>query len=95
MNCTNDRNIDTGGKREYIIDKNLYTFFFLISKTFIRNTRLKLAKNQAKAKQHPEAEFLLSENYLLCLSTLSSKTNRRHSEKCEKASVSVIIGLYH
>ena len=32
---------------------------FFISSTFISNARLKLAKNQAKAKQHPEAELLL------------------------------------
>ena len=32
---------------------------------FINNTWLKLAKNQAKAKQHSEAELLLFENYLL------------------------------
>ena len=56
---------------------------------------LKLTKNQAKANQHPEAELLRSENYLLCSSTLSSKTNSRYSKKCAKASVSVIIGLYH
>ena len=30
-------------------------------------------KNQAKAKQHPEAELLLFQNYLLSSSTLSSK----------------------
>ena len=30
---------------------------FFISSTFIRNARLKLAKNQAKAKQHPEDEL--------------------------------------
>ena len=34
---------------------------------------LKLAKTQAKAKQHPEAELLLFENYSLSLYTLSSK----------------------
>ena len=72
MNCTNDRDIDTGGKRQSIIDKNLYTLFF-ISKTFIRNARLKLTKNQAKAKLHPEAELLLSGNYLVCSYTLPSK----------------------
>ena len=33
--------------------------FFSISNTFIRNTRLNLAKNQANAKQHPKAELLL------------------------------------
>ena len=31
--------------------------------TFISNARLKLAKNEANAKQHPEAELLLFENY--------------------------------
>ena len=35
---------------------------FLISITFISNGRLKLAKNQANAKQYPEAELLLFEN---------------------------------
>ena len=51
------------------------------------NTRLKLAKNQAKPKQNPEAEFLLSENYSLCASTLSSKSNRIYSKECAKANV--------
>ena len=40
----------------------IYTFFF-ISNTFISNARLKLAQNQTNAKQHPEAELLLYENY--------------------------------
>ena len=40
---------------------NFVTFF--ISNTFISNTRLKLAKNQANAKQNPEAVPLLFENY--------------------------------
>ena len=57
---------------------------FFISNIFISNTRLKLAKNKAKAKQHPEAELLLSENQSLCLSTLSSKNNRRYSKKIFK-----------
>ena len=35
----------------------IYTFFF--------NNRLKLVKNYAKAKQNPESELLLFENYLL------------------------------
>ena len=52
-----------------------YTLFF-ISNTFINNTRLKLAKNQAKAKQRPEAEVLLFEN---C--SLSSLRNVRKN-KC-------------
>ena len=35
--------------------------------------RLKLAKKQVKAKQHPEAELLLFENYSLSSSMLSFK----------------------
>ena len=42
---------------------------------------LKLAKNQAKAKQHPQAELLLYDNYLLSSCTLSSKNSRRFSKK--------------
>ena len=57
---------------------------FFISNTFISNTRLKLAKNQAKAKQHAEAEFLLLENYVHSSSTLPSKNSKRYSEKCAK-----------
>ena len=34
------------------------TRFFYLSNTFISNIRLRLAKNLAKAKQHPEAELL-------------------------------------
>ena len=62
-----------------------YTFFFYISNTFKSNIRLKLAKNQAKAKQHPEAELLLFENYWLSSPTLSSKNNRRYFKNCTKA----------
>ena len=50
----------------------------------ISNARLKLAENQAKTKQHPEAELLLFENYSLSSSTLSFKNNRRYSKKCRK-----------
>ena len=57
-----------------------YTIFF-ISNTFISNARLNLAKNQANAKQHPEAELLLFENYSHSSSTLSSNNDRIYSEK--------------
>ena len=57
---------------------------FFISNTRIRNTRLKLAKNHAKAKQHPGAGFSLFENYLPSLTMLSSKTDMRYSNKCTK-----------
>ena len=36
---------------------------FFISNTFISNTSLKLAKSQADAKQHPEADLFLFENF--------------------------------
>ena len=42
---------------------------------------LKLAKNQANAKQRPEAEPLLFENYSHFSSTLSSKSSRIYSKK--------------
>ena len=45
---------------------------------------MKLAKNQSKAKQHPEVELLLFENYSLSSSTLSYKNNRRYSETCTR-----------
>ena len=54
-----------------------YTLFF-ISYTFISNAMLQLAKNQANAKQRPEVELLLFENYSHPSSTLSSKNNRRY-----------------
>ena len=57
---------------------------FFISNTFISNARLKLGKNQAKAKQHPEAELLLFENYSLSPSTLSSKNNMTYSKSKQK-----------
>ena len=49
---------------------------FFISNTFIKNSSLKLAKNQANAKQHPESELLLFENYSHSSSTLSYTNNR-------------------
>ena len=51
---------------------------------------MKFAKNQAKAKQHPEAELLLLRNYSLSSSTLSSK-NKRYSETCVKNKTSVFM----
>ena len=52
-----------------------------MGKTFVSNARLKLAKNQANAKQHPQAELLLSENYSHSPSTLSSKNIKIYSKK--------------
>ena len=37
---------------------NIYIYIYMYkSNTFISNARPKLAKNQARAKQHPEAEL--------------------------------------
>ena len=52
-----------------------------------------MAKNQAKAKQHPEAELLLFENDSLSSCKLSSKNSRRYSKKYTKTSASVLIRL--
>ena len=58
---------------------NLSQKLFFISNTFISNARLNLAKNEANAKQHPEAEIYLFENYLHSSFMLSSKNKRRYS----------------
>ena len=54
---------------------------FLISNTFTSIVSLKLPKNQANAKQHPETELLVFENYSLSSFALSSKSNRTYSKK--------------
>ena len=41
-----------------------------------------MAKNKAKAKQHPETKLLLFENHFILSSMLPSKTNIRYSKKC-------------
>ena len=46
-----------------------------------------MAKNQANAKQYPEAELLLFENYSPSSSTLSSKNNKTYSKKGAKEQV--------
>ena len=77
------------GKKCAFLFKSFELDAFFKSNTFISNARLKLAKNQAKAKQHPEAELLLFENYLFSLSKLSYKNKRRYSQKCTKKHTSV------
>ena len=47
---------------------------------FISNTMLKVAKNQTKVTQYPEAKLLLFEDYLLFSTTLSSKSNKVYSK---------------
>ena len=57
-----------------------YTLFF-ISNNIISNARLKLAKNQANAKQHPEAELLAFQNNSHSSYTLSTKNDGTYSKK--------------
>ena len=54
---------------------------FSYANSFKSNARLKLAKNQANAKQHRVTKLLLIENYSHSSSTLSSKNNRIYSKK--------------
>ena len=65
-----------------------------MSNTLVSNIRLKLAKNPAKAKQHPRLNFC----YLKIIPTLHllpSKTNTRYSKKCaKKKQVSVLMRLH-
>ena len=46
-----------------IENKGLTMHTFFKRNTFISNAKLQLAKNQAKDKQHREAELLLCKNY--------------------------------
>ena len=66
-----------------------YVRAFFICNTFTSNTRPILTKSQAKVKKYLETEILLSENYSLSSSTLSSKNNRRYSKKCAKTILSI------
>ena len=66
---------------------------FFISSTFTSNTRLKLAKMQAKTNQNPKTELLPFENHSISSSMLPSKTNFIYSKKCAKTSVYVLMRL--
>ena len=66
-------------RKAFLQYASLHAFF--ISNIYLSNARLKLAKNQANAKQHSEAELLTSENYWDSSSTLSSNNNRTYSKK--------------
>ena len=63
----------------YNLQTRIHALF--IGNTFLSNARLKLGKNQANAKQHPEAELLLLENYLHSSYMLSSQNNTTYSKK--------------
>ena len=67
---------------------------FGICTLLISIARLKLAKNQAKAKQHSDTELLLFENYLVSPSMLSSKNTADILKNKQKTRVSVLMILY-
>ena len=54
---------------------------FLYKQHFHKQRQVKLAKNQANAKQHPDAELLRFENYAYSSSTLKSENKRTYSKK--------------
>ena len=74
-----------------------YTLFFFISNTFISNARLKLAKNQADTKQHPEVKLLLFDiihTLHQCYHPKAFALNRTYCKKISKrTSVSVFMRL--
>ena len=82
------RNWWFGISLSYLLNICIYTLF--LSNTFISNSRLKLAKNQANAKRHPEAELLVFESYSHSLYTLSSKNNRTSLKKQAKEQVGLL-----
>ena len=51
----------------------VHAFFY--EQHFYKQRQVDISKNQAKAKQHPQAEFVLLGNYSLSSSTLLSKNN--------------------
>ena len=61
---------------------------------FVYNTSLKLVKNQAKAKQHPQAEISLFENYSHSSSMLSSKNSKCKLTISKFTSMFVSVRLY-
>ena len=56
--------------------------------------RLKLKKNQAVAKQHPETELLLFVNNSHSSFKLSSKNYKTYSKKCTKNNGVCLMRLY-
>ena len=55
-----------------------------MSSFFISNVRLKSAKHQANAKQHPETELLLFENFSHFSFTLSFRNNGTYPKNKQK-----------
>ena len=60
---------------------DLYYTRFLYKQHIHKQRQAEISKNQAKTKQHPEAELLLLENYSHFSSPLSSKSNILYPKK--------------
>ena len=75
-------------------DFHMRTTRFLNRQHFYKQCQTQIGKNQAKANQHAEAEFLLFENYLLSSSTLASKYKEILS-KMYKKQVRLFKGYLH
>ena len=72
----------------------IYILFF-ISNTFISKTRLKFIKNQAKAKQHPEAQlFILREPLAFFVLVIIQREWGHILKNVRKTSVTALIKLY-
>ena len=56
----------------------MFDFGLACTRFFLISDRLKLVKNQTNAKQYPQAEYLLFENYSNSSFKLSSKKNRTY-----------------
>ena len=66
---------------------------FSYKQHFHKQHHAKIGKNQANAKQHPEAELSTSENYLYSSSTLLSNNNRTYSKRNKRTNMSVFMRL--
>ena len=65
---------------ELILQKTRYSTLFYKQHLY-KQRQAELAKNQANAKQHPDAKLLLYENYSHSSSTLLPKYTRTYSKK--------------
>ena len=75
------------GLWQAVVDRHIIGQAIFVSNTFINNAGPKLAKNQANAKQHSEAEPLLFKNYSHSSCKLLFKNNRIYSNDEAKEQV--------
>ena len=63
-----------------LLEKSVHIHAFLYKQHFYKQRQAEIGK-KSNAKQHPETERLLFENYSQSSSTLSSKNNRTYPKK--------------